>query len=406
MKLYKVGGAVRDGLLGLPIKEVDWLVVGANPDEMIAKHFVPVGKDFPVFLHPDTKEEYALARTERKKGKGYHGFVFYSDKNLSVEDDLRRRDFTINAMALDENNNLIDPYGGKKDLESKVLRHTSPAFVEDPLRVLRCARFLARFHSCGFSVAPETRKLLQRMSKKDELNTLSPERVWVETAKALGEASPDKYFELLEECGALSYWFMEVADLFGIPQPARHHPEIDCGIHTLMVLRQTALLSSNSGSRFAALCHDLGKAQTPASILPSHHGHEERGVPLVRSLCDRLRVPKDIQSFTKLVCRYHTHLYLIKELRPTTILKVFDAFDLWRRPHRFAEFLLIGEADLRGRKGYEEEEYTQKHIWQRLAKELKDLDIKNIIKDIPPTERENAIRNARIKKITELKQSF
>ena len=399
MKFYKVGGAVRDELLGLPVQEVDWLVVGARPEEMDALKYTPVGKDFPVFLHPDTKEEYALARTERKKGKGYRGFVFYSATDVTVEDDLRRRDLTINAMARDEQDNLIDPYGGKRDLEKRILRHTSPAFIEDPLRVLRCARFLARFHSLGFCLAEETKTLLRRMTVSNELETLSAERVWIETDKALKTQSPYKFFEVLQECGGLDYWFEEVAALFGVPQPAHYHPEIDCGIHTLMVLEQTALLSPLVTTRFAALCHDLGKAKTPQSILPSHRGHEERGVPLVESLCERLCVPKEVAHLARLVCRYHTHPHIVQELRPATILKLFDAFDLWRRPHFFAELLSVCEGDLRGRKGYEKKEYEQKNLWRELEHTVRSLDISAIIAGIPPPERAQAIRRARLEKI-------
>lgn len=405
MKFYRVGGAIRDELLDLPIKDTDWVVVGARPEEMVALEYVPVGKDFPVFLHPDTKEAYALARTERKRGKGYHGFVFYTETDVTVEDDLRRRDLTINAMARDEKNRLIDPYGGEKDLQARIIRHTSPAFAEDPLRVLRCGRFLARFHSLGFSLAPETLELLREMSASDELETLSPERVWVETAKALDERSPHKFFELLYQCGGLDYWFREVGALFGVPQPVHYHPEIDCGVHTLMVLEQAARLSSRVGTRFAALCHDLGKARTPRKILPSHHGHEERGVPLTRNLCARLCAPKEIEQLALLVCRYHTHPHQVQELRPATILKLLDAFDLWRRPGRFAEFLLVCEADSRGRKGFENEDYAQKEFWSRLIESLQSLDIQAVIAQVPERARAAAVRQARLAKIAELRQA-
>jgi len=403
MEYYQVGGAVRDRILGLATKDRDWVVVGATPQQMIKKGFQPIGKDFPVFLHPDTKEEYALARTERKKGIGYKGFVFYSEPDVSLEEDLRRRDLTINAMAYDtENERLIDPYGGQKDIRAGILRHTSAAFAEDPLRILRCARFLARFHSYGFSIAPETQQLLSKMTGSKEIETLSAERIWVETAKALGEKSPHKFFELLQSCGGLTYWYKELASLFGVPQPARHHPEIDCGIHTLMVLEQTASVSQELGTRFAALCHDLGKGKTPKKDLPSHHGHEERGVPLVRSLCERLRVPKEIEQLAYLTCRYHTHIHRIRGLKAETILKVFDAFDLWRRPKRFAEFLLVCQSDIRGRLGFEKTVYEQKEIAEQLAEAACKVNIQKAIAGVAEQERAASIRAARLAKIEQL----
>lgn len=403
MKFYEVGGVVRDRLLGLATKDRDWVVVGASPQQMIEKGFQPIGKDFPVFLHPQTKEEYALARTERKKGTGYRGFVFYSEPDVSLEDDLRRRDLSINAMAFDpENQRLIDPYGGQEDIRARILRHTSAAFSEDPLRILRCARFWARFYSYGFKVAAKTQQLLTRMASTKEIETLSAERVWVETAKALEEKSPHKFFELLHHCGGLRHWYKELESLFGIPQPPQHHPEIDCGVHTLMVLEQTALGSQRLTTRFAALCHDLGKGKTPKKMLPSHHGHEERGVPLVESLCRRLRTPKEVGQLARLTCRYHTHIHRIGELKAKTILALFDAFDLWRRPERFSEFLMVCQADMRGRTGFEKMSYEQKDIAMRLAEAAQGVDIQQAIANVVEKDRASAVRSARLAQLEAL----
>ena len=399
MKCYVVGGAVRDGLLGLKVQERDWVVVGARPEDMTAQGFQPIGKNFPVFLHPKTKEEYALARTERKHGIGYRGFVFYSEPDVSLQDDLKRRDLTINAMALDEKDRLIDPWGGKKDLDARILRHTSEAFKEDPLRILRCARFVAKFHSSGFSVAEATLRLLRQMAAANEIKTLSKERVWVETAKALAENSPHKFFQLLADCGALSYWYKEIGDLFGVSQPVKYHPEIDCGAHTLMVLEQTAQASHNPSTRFAALCHDLGKGRTPKKDLPSHHGHEERGVALVDSLCRRLSVPKEIWRMARLTCRYHTHIHRAKELKAETVMKVFDAFDLWRKPERFNEFLFVCQSDLRGRSGFETIDYEQKDLFMKYAAAAASINVRQVIEGVPKEKRADAIRQARIAQI-------
>ena len=399
MKCYVVGGAVRDQLLGRKVRERDWVVIGARPEDMTARGFQPIGRDFPVFLHPRTKEEYALARTERKQGIGYRGFAFCSEPDVSLWDDLRRRDLTINAMALDERGALIDPWGGRADLDAGVLRHTSEAFMEDPLRILRCARFLARFHSSGFTVAEGTRRLLRRMAASHEIETLSRERVWVETAKGLMENSPHKFFELLAECDALGYWYRELGQLFGVPQPARHHPEIDCGTHTLMVLEQTAKVSSRLATRFAALCHDLGKGRTSRENLPSHHGHEERGVPLVDALCDRLAAPKEVWRMARLTCRYHTHIHRARQLRAETIMEVFDAFDLWRRPEGFDEFLIVCQSDLRGRRGFESVEYEQKELFMKFAAAARSVDERQVIEGVPPARRAAVIRQARLARI-------
>lgn len=394
MKSYIVGGAVRDRLLGIEVHDKDWVVVGATPKDMLQAKFKPVGKDFPVFLHPQTKEEYALARTERKKGRGYHGFTFYSAADVTLEEDLRRRDITINAMAQDEEGNIIDPYGGQQDIKDCILRHTSEAFVEDPLRVLRVARFAAKFHTMGFNIADETRKLLKKMV--EELDGISAERVWVETNKALQCYEPHVFFKELHQAGGLKHWFPEVEQLFGVPQPPQYHPEIDCGAHTMAVLKQASLLSYKTSIRFASLTHDLGKAITPKNILPSHNGHEERGVPLVKQLCERLVVPKEISKFALLCCRYHSHAHRCKELRASTMLKVFDAFDLWRRPQRFADFLVLCKADSRGRLGYENGDYSRGNRFARIAQAATKIKIGTIIKDTPQEKIGTVVRHARL----------
>lgn len=359
MQIYLVGGAVRDQLLNLPVRERDWVVVGATPDDMLARGFRQVGKDFPVFLHPDTGEEYALARTERKSGKGYYGFEVYAAPDVTLTADLERRDLTINAIAQAPDGERIDPYGGRADLEARVLRHVSAAFEEDPLRVLRVARFAARFAALGFAVADETLDLMRRMVASGELDTLTPERVWRETRRALETERPDIYFRLLRECGALAVVFPEIDALFGVPQPPKHHPEIDTGVHILMVLRQAVRLTDDLPVRFAALVHDLGKADTPADVLPSHHGHEARGAKHVDALCRRLRIPNELRELGVLVARYHLHCHRADQLRPETLLKLLEDADAFRRPARFEQFLLACEADARGRKGLEDRPYPQ-----------------------------------------------
>jgi tRNA nucleotidyltransferase (CCA-adding enzyme) len=350
MQTYLVGGCVRDKLLGLEVKDHDWVVVGATPEQMLAQGFRPVGKDFPVFLHPKTQEEYALARTERKSGRGYHGFTVHAAADVSLEQDLARRDLTINAIAEAENGQLIDPYNGKADLTQGLLRHVSPAFVEDPVRVLRIARFAARF---GFQVADETKQLIKQMIETGELEHLVSERVWQELFKALQTDKPSLFFTTLREVGALKVIFPEVDRLFGVPQHPKWHPEVDTGVHVMMVLDQAALLSDDVAVRFAALCHDLGKGLTPADILPSHAGHEATSVELTKSLCQRLRVPKETTSLAMKVAEFHTDVHLLFELDAERVLTVLEAIDSFRRPERFEQYLLAGEADFRGRPGYE-----------------------------------------------------
>ena len=369
MKIYLVGGAVRDEMLGLPVRERDWVVVGATPQQLLDQNFRPVGKDFPVFLHPGSGEEYALARTERKTAAGYYGFATQFSPQVTLEQDLERRDLTVNAIARDvESGAVIDPFDGRSDLRAKVLRHVSPAFVEDPLRVLRLARFAARFADLGFTVAPETQRLVQTMTASGELQSLVPERVWQETVRALGTAQPQRYFEVLRIAGALAVIFPEVDALFGVPQPAKWHPEIDTGVHTLMVLQQAARLSEHTTVRFAALTHDLGKGTTPPSQWPRHAGHEERSVHLLEGLCQRLRVPNDHRELAVLVARHHGLVHRVSELRDTTVIKLLENTDAYRRPERFAQFLLACEADARGRAGLEEQPYPQADFLRQALK--------------------------------------
>ncbi|HUB91779.1 MAG TPA: multifunctional CCA addition/repair protein [Dyella sp.] len=360
MRTYLVGGAVRDKLLARPVIDHDHVVVGARPEDMLALGYRPVGKDFPVFLHPETSEEYALARTERKTGRGYHGFAFHADPDVTLEQDLARRDLTINAIAEDEQGRLVDPYGGARDIEQRVLRHVSPAFVEDPVRLLRVARFAARFAPLGFTVAAETMALLQQMVRNGEVDHLVPERVWAETRKALGEAQPSAFLRVLRESAALAVLFPEIDALYGIPQRAEFHPEIDTGIHVEMVLDAAARLApGNDLVGFCALVHDLGKALTPKEELPRHVGHEHRGVQPLRALAARLKVPTDYAELAALVCREHLNVHRAFELKPATVLKLLTALDALRRPERLQIFLTACMADKRGRLGHEHDDYPQ-----------------------------------------------
>ncbi|WP_426687233.1 multifunctional CCA addition/repair protein [Rhodanobacter ginsengiterrae] len=360
MHIYLVGGAVRDKLLKRPVVDHDRVVVGALPDELLALGYKPVGKDFPVFLHPDTGEEYALARTERKNGRGYHGFVFQADATVTLEQDLARRDLTINAIAEDEHGVLTDPYHGVADIEARVLRHVSPAFVEDPVRVLRVARFAARFAPLGFTVADETMVLMRQMVADGEVDHLVPERVWAETRKALGEAQPSAFVRVLRDCGALAVLFPEVDALYGVPQRAEFHPEIDTGVHVEMVLDAAAQLApGNDVVGFCALTHDLGKALTPPDELPRHIGHEHRGVAPLRALAARLKVPTEHAALAELVCREHLNVHRAFELKPTTVLRLLSATDALRRPARLELFLAACAADKRGRLGHGDDAYPQ-----------------------------------------------
>ncbi len=360
MRVYLVGGAVRDRLLGRTVKERDWVVVGASPEELERDGFTPVGREFPVFLHPETREEYALARRERKVGLGYRGFTTQFAPDVSLEDDLKRRDLTINAMAETPSGEIIDPYGGRRDLEARLLRHVSEAFVEDPVRILRVARFAARYADLGFRVADDTVALMKQMTESGEVDALVPERVWQETERALGESRPDLFFETLRSCGALTRIFPEIAALHGVPQPPRWHPEVDTGVHTLLVVRYAASIGAPTVVRFAALVHDLGKALSPPETWPSHRGHEEAGVPLIGALCDRLRIPNAYRELGILTARHHANVHRAAELRPSTLLKLLESVDAFRRPERFAQLLMACEADARGRTGLETQPYPQR----------------------------------------------
>jgi tRNA nucleotidyltransferase (CCA-adding enzyme) len=368
MKTYLVGGAVRDKLLGRSVQERDWVVVGGSPHSLIAQGFKPVGKAFPVFLHPLSREEYALARTERKTVPGYRGFTTHSGPEVTLEQDLLRRDLTINAMAMDETGQLIDPHGGLRDLEGRVLRHVSPAFAEDPVRILRVARFSARFAPLGFVVAEETNDLMRCMVESGEVDALVPERVWAELSRALLEPKPGFFFEVLRSCGALVRLFPEIDRLFGVPQPVEHHPEIDTGVHTLLVLEQAALLSSNPVVRFAALTHDLGKGLTPPQEWPKHHGHEQAGLPALEGLCNRFRIPNAYRRLAEQVVLYHGHCHRALELRPATIVDLLQSLDAWRQNDILESFLLACEADAKGRPGFEQRPYPQA-AWLQAARQ-------------------------------------
>ncbi|MHB8728185.1 MAG: multifunctional CCA addition/repair protein [Sulfuricaulis sp.] len=374
MKIYLVGGAVRDKLLGLAVQDRDYVVVGATPEQMVAEGFKPVGADFPVFLHPQTKAEYALARTERKQGHGYKGFKVYSAPDVTLEDDLLRRDLTINAMAEDESGVLIDPYQGAEDLRNGVLRHVSPAFAEDPVRILRVARFAARFAQWGFHVAHGTNKLMRQMVESGEADHLVPERVWAELERALGEDKPSRFFEVLRGCGALARLFPEIDALFGVPQPEKHHPEVDTGVHVMLVLDAAAKLSPDARVRFAALMHDLGKGATPPAEWPRHIGHEERGAGLVKNFCQRFRVPNDYRDLALITARYHAHCHKIAELRPATVVDTLEAMDAFRRPERVDMFVTACEADFRGRAGFDDKPYPPAGLFRRVHAAARAVD--------------------------------
>lgn len=380
MKKYLVGGAVRDSLLGLPIHERDWVVVGATIQDMLNLGFRQVGKSFPVFLHPQSQEEYALARQEKKVGLGYHGFLCDFSPHIRLEEDLARRDLTINAIAQDEKGILIDPYGGLKDLEDKVLRHVSPAFAEDPLRVLRVARFYAKFAHLGFRLAAETHNLMIAMVQSGELRQLVAERVWVETEKSLKTENPECYFQCLREVGALKVIFPEIDALFGIPNPPKYHQEIDSGIHSLMTLKASTRLSKSPSIRFAALLHDLGKALTPVYEWPKHHGHEIRGVSVIHRLCQRLKIPKEFQSLACLGSEYHLLIHRIFELKATTIVKYLQIFDAFRRPEQLEHLLNIAHADALGCLG-SGEDYPQKERWRALYRIAASVDLTPILEE-------------------------
>ncbi len=406
MKAYLVGGAVRDQLLNFPVKERDWVVIGETPKQMLDKGFKAVGKNFPVFLHPNTHEEYALARTERKTAPGYKGFVVHADPNVTLEQDLIRRDLTINAIAMLPDGQVIDPYDGQADIHVKLLRHISPAFSEDPVRVLRVARFAARYAHLGFSIAPETMNLMREMVNNGEIDSLVPERVWAETHKALTELTPTTYFTTLKECGALACIFPEIQQLFGVPQPERYHPEIDTGVHCLLSLEQAALLTPSPLVRFAVLTHDLGKGVTPKEKWPSHRGHEKEGLPILKSLCQRLRVPNHFAKLAAQVMEYHTHCHRIFELRPATLVDTLAAIGAFKPDSNLSDFVLACEADAKGRTGLEKNDYPQADFCLSAQRAGLSVDTSEIMqRNLQGPEIGQAIRELRIKAVKSLQKT-
>lgn len=397
MKTYIVGGAVRDRLLGLPVTDRDHVVVGATPEEMLALGYQPVGKDFPVFLHPETHEEYALARTERKSGSGYRGFNVHAAPGVTLDEDLRRRDLTINAIAEDESGMLVDPWGGQRDLTEKVFRHVSEAFAEDPVRILRVARFAARFTE--FTVAPETGRLMRQMVDSGEIDALVPERVWQEIARGLMEARPSRMIQVLRDCGALARLLPEIDRLFGVPQPPRHHPEIDTGVHVMLVIDWAARQGMSLPVRFAALTHDLGKGTTPAERWPAHHGHEARSVELVRTLSARLRVPIECRDLAVAVARDHGNVHRALELRPGTLIELLERVDAFRRPDRFEAFLQACECDFRGRPGYEDQAFPAPGYLRRALQAAQSIDAAGVARRAAPARIREAIFQARVEAV-------
>lgn len=395
MQVYCVGGSVRDELLGLSVQDRDFVVVGSTPTEMELAGYKPVGKDFPVFLHPNTRDEYALARTERKTAKGYKGFQVHADPDVTLEQDLARRDLTINAIAKDESGHLIDPYSGIQDLKDKVLRHVSPAFSEDPVRILRAARFAARF--IDFDVAPATMNLMREMVEKGEVDALVPERVWQEISKGLMEEKPSRMFEVLRACGALKKIMPELDALWGVPQPANHHPEIDTGVHVMMVIDYAAFKQYQLPVRFAALMHDLGKGTTPKDLLPRHIGHEQRSVDLLQVLCKRLRVPNDCKELAHIVAKFHGKVHQVEEMRPETLLQFLVETDAIRQPQRFGDFLLACECDIRGRTGYETHTFEKADLLLSLLKAASEVDAGAVAKlQDTPDKIKQAVYEARL----------
>jgi len=410
MKIYLVGGAVRDKMLGLEVKDRDYVVVGATPEEMVEKGFKPVGADFPVFLHPQTKEEYALARTERKSGRGYKGFTVYASPEVTLEQDLERRDLTINAMAEDEDGNLIDPFNGATDLREGRLRHVSPAFVEDPVRILRVARFAARYARWGFRVAHPTSKLMREMVDSGEIDALVPERVWAEMERALGEPKPSRFIHVLRACGALQKLFPEIEALFGVPQPEAHHPEVDTGEHVLLVVDKAAELSHDPQVVFAALVHDFGKGATPENEWPKHIGHEGTGAKMVEEFCKRYRVPNEYRDLGVLAAKYHSHCHRAFELKPSTMVRTLEALDGFRRPERIHKFVLACEADFRGRTGFEDREYKEGEYFEAAFAVARAVDSSAIAQELQSTgvngeKIAEAIRDKRSEAIRDLKQA-
>jgi tRNA nucleotidyltransferase (CCA-adding enzyme) len=407
MKTYLVGGAVRDEILGYPFKEKDWVVVGASVDDMISAGYRQVGKDFPVFLHPETKEEHALARTERKTAAGYKGFDVHATPEVTLEDDLLRRDLTINAIAKDESGEYIDPYNGIDDIKNKILRHVSDAFAEDPVRILRIARFMARYAYLGFTIASDTMNLMKKMVAAGEVDALVPERVWQEMEKALTEQTPTEFITTLRECGALNHIMPELDCLWGVPQPEEHHPEIDTGTHTMLVLEQACKLSDDPQVRFAALVHDLGKGATPEEEWPHHITHEARGADIVKKVCQRLRIPNDYRDLAERTARFHLYYHRALELKPATVVKTLEQVDAYRKPERFEKFLLACEADARGRPGFENKDYPQSDFFRQALDVTRDINI-NELRDLgfENMALANKIKESRINAVSELKKNF
>jgi tRNA nucleotidyltransferase (CCA-adding enzyme) len=407
MKTYLVGGAVRDELLGYPFKEKDWVVVGATVDDMLSAGYQQVGKDFPVFIHPETKEEHALARTERKTAAGYKGFEVHASSEVTLEDDLVRRDLTINAIAMDEDGKLIDPYGGINDIKNKILRHVSDAFTEDPVRILRIARFMARYVHLGFSVANETMELMKNMVSAGEVDALVPERIWQEMQKALAEKTPSAFITTMRDCGALKRIMPELDRLWGVPQPEEFHPEIDTGIHTMLVLEQACKLSGDPQVRFAALLHDLGKGSTPEKEWPSHISHEAQGAKIVLEVCRRLRIPNEYRDLAERTARFHLHYHRALELKPASVVKTLEQLDAFRKPERFEKFLLACEADARGRTGYENKDFPQGDYFRQTLKVAKNINIDELRSlGFENQALANKIREARVSAVKELKNNY
>ena len=428
LDIYLVGGAVRDKLLNRTVKDNDYLVVGATVEQMLSLGFIQVGKDFPVFLHPKTKQEYALARTERKQGQGYTGFDCYAAPDVTIEQDLLRRDLTVNAIAMSESGTLIDPYNGQKDLDNRILRHVSDAFIEDPLRVLRVARFAARYHNDGFTIAAETLTLMTKISESGELSTLSAERVWQEMQRALSEGEaesategegdesgnkqhPEIFFEVLHQCQALKALWPELDVLWGVPNPAEWHPEICSGDHTMMVLQQAVLLTANhknkTAIRFAALCHDLGKGLTTDDLLPSHRGHEKSGLPLVEKISKQLKVPNYCKQLALKVCEHHLHCHKAFQLKASTLLRIFNQLDVWRKPQEFDDFLLACKSDFLGRLGFEHKPYPQEQYLKAAAQAATQVNAKQFVEQgLQGIAIKEAIAEARLQAIKKVKQQY
>ena len=407
MKTFLVGGAIRDSLLNYPVLEKDWVVIGETPESMLKQGFKPVGKDFPVFLHPETHDEYALARTERKTAHGYKGFAIHASPEVTLEQDLIRRDLTINAIAMDEQGNIIDPYNGKQDLDNRIFRHISPAFTEDPVRVLRIARFAARYSNLGFTIAKETLQLMKQMVSNGETEYLVAERVWAELYKALCEKTPSAFFYTLKECNALQSIFPEIDNLFGVPQPEKHHPEIDTGVHSLLSLDQASLLSNKPEVRLAALLHDLGKAATDKNKWPSHHGHEQKGLPILERFCSRLRIPKTFKKLSTHVMLYHTHCHKIFELKASTLTDMLHALGAFKPTNsNIKDFLAACEADAKGRTGLENQPYPQSNYLLKATEAVNAIDTSEILHSkLKGSQIGEAIRQLRIKTVADFIKS-